>query len=147
LRVSIASGRRAACCTALAFIFVAGGCARASGGEGVEWGTSLHQALSASTRDRMPVFVYYAHDWDHWCHRMESETFRDPGVRSALRGYHLVRIDPDKDPDDTNKYDVYLCPSFIILDHRGEEMYHAVGFRTPTQMMRDFTNAREHPNG
>src|SRR5271168_3687275 len=53
--------------------------------------------------------------WCHWCHVMDTTTYRDPKVIALLQSkYLLVKVDQDSRPDLSNRYEEYGWPATIV---------------------------------
>jgi hypothetical protein len=82
-----------------------------------EWGDELF----ARARDlHKPVLLSLTATWCHACHRMDDETWDDPGVASAVtRATIPVRVDADARPDVYGRYHLGGLPTVALLTSDG----------------------------
>ena len=118
------------------------GC-NSGGGQGrLAWTESIRRATAEAEKTHRPVLLYFAEDRNEWCRRLEKQSFRDPEAERLLRQFILVRVRPEKDPAAPARHSVFLYPSLLILDYRGEEVRRITGFRTGPQLARELAAAR-----
>ena len=86
----------------------------------------LNEALAeAKTTEKKVILDFYA-DWCTDCVRMETTTFRNPLVTTALAGYRLLQVDVT-DPDDPGgaaikkRYGVFGPPAVLFFNADGRE--------------------------
>ncbi|WP_078121773.1 DUF255 domain-containing protein [Thiosocius teredinicola] len=73
--------------------------------------------------------------WCHWCHVMESTTYRDAGVLEALSEHYVaVQADHDARPDLAERYRDYGWPATIVLTPDGRELVKRAGYIAPDEM-------------
>jgi uncharacterized protein YyaL (SSP411 family) len=73
--------------------------------------------------------------WCHWCHVMDTTTYRDPKVIALLnKKYLTVKVDQDSRPDLSNRYEDYGWPATVVFDGDGHEIVKRQGYLTPEEM-------------
>ena len=73
--------------------------------------------------------------WCHWCHVMDTKTYRDPNVVELINKHFIpVRVDQDKQPDISNRYEDYGWPATVIFDANGGEIVKRRGYIGPQFM-------------
>jgi thiol:disulfide interchange protein DsbD len=86
----------------------------------------LDSAIAAAQQPGRRVMLDFYADWCGPCHQMERETFADPGVRKALEGYVLLRVDITEidDAEETllERFAVAGLPVMVFFDARGSEL-------------------------
>src|SRR5436309_6600311 len=84
----------------------------------VGWGD---EALSHAHALGRPMLLSLTARWCHACHRMDEETWEDPGVAAAVeRATVPVRVDADARPDVYGRYHLGGLPSTALLTGDGE---------------------------
>lgn len=82
---------------------------------------ALDGALKASLSDGKPVFVDFWASWCKSCAAMEATTFKDEGVKVALKGFHVVKFRAE-DPSDAatrpslERMKVVGLPAYLVLE-------------------------------
>ena len=70
--------------------------------------------------------------WCHWCHVMESTTYRDPAIQQRIaEKFIAVRVDQDADPALSYRYENWGWPATIMLDKDGNEIFKRRGYIPP----------------
>ncbi len=83
----------------------------------MEWGAEAFERARAEGR---PVLLSLHAAWCHACHRMDEETWDDPGVAAAVaRAVVPVRADADARPDVYARYHLGGLPTTALLDADG----------------------------
>jgi thiol:disulfide interchange protein len=98
---------------------------------GLDWHTTLNQALEAAQRDHRLVLVDVYADWCGWCHKLDQETFAAPAVQEKLREFTLLKLDADRYGDVTRRYGVEGLPTTLVLTEKGDVVARQVGFMGP----------------
>jgi uncharacterized protein YyaL (SSP411 family) len=84
--------------------------------------------------------------WCHWCHVMDHETYGDSEVQKILKdGYLVVKVDQDKNPLLSGKYEDYGWPATIIFDSSGRELVKKRGYIKPEKMRAMLEGFRRDP--
>ncbi len=71
-----------------------------------EWG---EEAFEKARKENKPVLVSIGYDSCHWCHRMQTEAFADPGIVAFLNKHFVcVLVDRERRPDLNAVYMTYM---------------------------------------
>jgi uncharacterized protein YyaL (SSP411 family) len=82
------------------------------------WGAA---AFARARAERKPVLLSLTATWCHACHRMDDETWSDPGVAAAVeRSAVPVRVDADARPDVYARFHLGGLPSTALLTDAAE---------------------------
>jgi len=97
-----------------------------------DWGA----AVFARARDEhKPVLLSLTATWCHACHRMDDETWSDPGVAAVVeRSAVPVRVDADARPDVYARFHLGGLPSTALLT-AGAEFVRGGTFLSPVQCL------------
>lgn len=77
-------------------------------------------AKELAAREGRPLLVFYTSESNAWCYRVEYYTFADREVDELLRKFVLVRIDAEKDPEQSyGKSGARGFPAFLPLSASG----------------------------
>src|SRR5262245_32236973 len=83
-----------------------------------EWG---EEAFARSRAEGKPVLLTLTARWCHACHRMDEETWEDPGVAARVEGATVpVRVDADSLPDVYARYHLGGLPTTAFIGDDGE---------------------------
>src|SRR5882672_8765127 len=94
-----------------------------------KWEPALFER--AQREDRY-ILLHMAAVWCHWCHVMESTTYRDPAIRQRIaEKFIAVRVDQDYDPALSYRYENWGWPATIMLDKDGNEIFKRRGYIPP----------------
>jgi uncharacterized protein YyaL (SSP411 family) len=94
-----------------------------------KWDPAL---FDRAAREHKYILLHMAAVWCHWCHVMESTTYRDPDVqRMILDKFIPVRVDQDADPELSYRYEQWGWPATIMLDKDGNEILKRQGYLPP----------------
>lgn len=78
------------------------------------------------------ILLHMAAVWCHWCHVMESTTYRDPAIQKTILDKFIpVRVDQDADPELSYRYEDWGWPATIMLDKDGNEIFKRRGYIPP----------------
>src|SRR4029453_8119821 len=103
------------------------------------WGDGAFARARASGR---PVLLSLSASWCGACHRMDEETWEDPGVAAVVERTTVpVRVDADERPDLYGRYHLGGLPSPPVLSPEGEFLCGGT-FLSPTQLLGLLESAR-----
>jgi cytochrome c biogenesis protein CcdA len=88
------------------------------------WHASLAEGLAIAEREQKPVLLDLWATWCKNCLTMDTTTFKDPAVVSALDGYVKIKFQaeqPDEDPARAlmQRFDAVGLPTYVILRPAG----------------------------
>lgn len=84
--------------------------------------SSYREAIQKSGELGRPVFAFFTADWCGFCRKMKSETLSDKKIAEMLKDYIVVYVDTDKDRVGVNKFNVSSLPSYVITNHKEENL-------------------------
>src|SRR5207244_576562 len=97
-----------------------------------KWDDSLFQRAKHEHRF---VILDLEAVWCHWCHVMDTTTYRDPAVIDLMeKRYIAVRVDQDSRPDLSNRYGDWGWPATIVFSAGGGEIVRRRGYIEPAEM-------------
>jgi thiol:disulfide interchange protein DsbD len=95
----------------------------------IPWQTFQEGNLARAQAEGTPTVLYFTASWCAYCREMKEGTFRDPEVRAAVAGVHLLQIDVTAGlPQEgeagrlTAKYVHGGPPVLVFFDRRGHEL-------------------------
>ena len=104
--------------------------------DSLQWSTDLNQALADAKATNKSVFVDFYGTSCSYCREMDEGTYTSPKVIEKLnQNYVLVRVDVDKTPTLSSKYQAYSLPTMVILDSSGNEIKRIIGYQNPDQLL------------
>ena len=78
---------------------------RLHGANPVDWWPWCPEAFAKARREGKVVFLSVGYSSCHWCHVMERESFRDPGVAGLLNQHYVcIKVDREERPDVDHAY-------------------------------------------
>ena len=87
----------------------------------IRWAAWGEEAFARGRAERKPVLLSLTASWCHACHRMDDETWEDPGIAAAVeRATVPVRVDADARPDVYGRYHLGGLPTTAILTADGD---------------------------
>ncbi|CDG65625.1 MAG: thioredoxin 1 [Methanobacterium sp.] len=102
----------------------------------LKWDNNLDQAIQEAKATNKNIFVDFYADWCIYCVEMDKNTFSSPEVQEKLsQNYVLVKIDVDKNPGPSSKYQAYSLPTMLILDSEGNEINRIIGYQSPENLL------------
>ena len=109
-----------------------------------KWDPAL---FDRAAREDKYILLHMAAVWCHWCHVMESTTYRDPEIqRRILEKFIPVRVDQDADPALSYRYESWGWPATIMLDKDGNEIFKRRGYIPPELFGKLLTAVIEDPS-
>ena len=103
------------------------------------WGEA---AFARARKSGHPVLLSLSAGWCGACHRMDEETWDDPGVTAVVERTTVpVRVDADERPDLYGRYHLGGLPSTAVLSPEGEFLRGGT-FLSPTQLLGLLESAR-----
>ena len=101
----------------------------------VRWREWDEDAFAASREERKPLLLTLTATWCHWCHVMDETSYSDSRVIQRINaGFIPVRVDVDRRPDISRRYNQGGFPSVAILDGAGELLAGRV-YAPPDEML------------
>ena len=100
-------------------------------------------ATTQAKQSGAPVMLVFETDWCTWCDRMEREVFTDPGVRSALQGFVVLKLDAEGDGERlAARYRVDSYPTIVFVNGDGEEFDRILGYLPPGEFVTESRRIR-----
>ncbi len=96
--------------------------------------TSYDEALKKSGETGRPVFVVFGATWCGWCKKMDNESLPSKEVQDVLRNYIIVHVDTEKDKVTPAKFSVVGLPSYVITNHKGQNLKFGSGYLSPAAL-------------
>jgi uncharacterized protein YyaL (SSP411 family) len=94
------------------------------------------EVFDRARREGRFVLLDLGAGWCHWCHVMETTTYRDLAVRERIeRSFVLVAVDQDSDPELADRYQDYGWPATIVFAPDGSEIVRRRGYIPPERMV------------
>jgi hypothetical protein len=91
----------------------------------LQWAKQYDEALKRAEAEKKPVLIDVTTDWCGWSKKMDRETFADLTVQKELRGFVLIRLNPEvseRNRKIAESYGVDGYPTIIVANYRGEEI-------------------------
>jgi len=109
----------------------------------VEWREWGPDAFAAADRAGKPVLLSLAATWCTHCHEMDETTYSEPRIAANVNdGFVPVRVDVDRHPRVSERYNMGGFPSTVFLTPEGEVLTGA-GFLGPDGMRQVIDSVRE----
>ena len=104
---------------------------------GIDWKDWSEEIFTRSRSQGKPILLTLTATWCHWCHVMDQTTYADGQVINLVNSRYIpVRVDVDRRPDLSRKYNQGSLPSMALLNDRGELLAGQV--YTPAEEMARF---------
>lgn len=94
----------------------------------IDWHRSMERGLEVSRTSGKPLLAYFYIWWCRWSKLMESHTFSDEEVVKLMKKFVSVRINAYNESVISERYDVDVAPTIIVLDQDQKEIVRASGF-------------------
>lgn len=89
--------------------------------EAIHWGEWGNDAFTASRSEQKPLLLTLSATWCHWCHVLDQTSYADPRIIRLINSNFIpVRVDIDRRPDISRRYNQGGFPSVAILDDKGD---------------------------
>ncbi len=89
--------------------------------EGIHWREWGDDAFVASRQERKALLLTLTATWCHWCHVLDQTSYSDPRIIRLINSdFIAVRVDIDRRPDISRRYNQGGFPSVAILDGEGD---------------------------
>jgi uncharacterized protein YyaL (SSP411 family) len=106
----------------------------------IGWREWSAEAFDEATRSGKLVLLDLFAQWCHWCHVMDKTTYSSPEIiRTINEKFVPVRVDIDRRPDISERYNRGGFPTTAFLSDRGESIWGAT-YVPPDDMKRIMTS-------
>ncbi len=96
----------------------------------ITWRTDYATAMKESEEKKLPILVVVGSEACTHCRRMESETFQDEKVKTALIGrFVTLKIDATREPGLVQALKVQLYPTCVLAGPDGKIHGYLQGFQ------------------
>ncbi|MFY9605510.1 MAG: DUF255 domain-containing protein, partial [Thermoplasmata archaeon] len=103
---------------------------------GIHWRDWSRDAFDEASKSNRLVLLDLSAVWCHWCHVMDETTYSDPEiVKTINKDFVPVRVDIDKRPDISERYNRGGFPTTAFLSDLGESVWGAT-YVPPADMKR-----------
>lgn len=109
---------------------------RAATGADVAWKDWSQDSFEEARREGKLVLLDLTASWCHWCHVMDDTTYSDPDIARAINDNFVpIRVDIDRRPDISERYNRGGFPTTAFLSDQGESVWGAT-YIPPKDMKR-----------
>lgn len=108
------------------------------------------ELFAVAAKEHKMVMLYFHFDGCGACAQMEKEVFNQPEVAKFFNDSFVcfgVNIYKGEGRETNKIYNVRLCPSFIFLDEKGEEVHKITGSHKPYELISQGKAALEGTSG
>ena len=103
--------------------------------ETIRWRDWNEESFLAARQEEKRVLLTLTATWCHWCHVMDQTSYADPQVIDLVNSRFIpVRVDVDRRPDISRRYNQGGFPTVAILSDQGELIAGRV-YAPPDQMV------------
>ena len=103
--------------------------------EAIHWRGWGDDAFTASRQERKPLLLTLTATWCHWCHVLDQTSYSDPRIIRLINSDFIpVRVDIDRRPDISRRYNQGGFPSVAILNDEGDLLAGRV-YTPPEEML------------
>jgi thiol:disulfide interchange protein len=102
----------------------------------IQWVYSLSDGLKLAKEKNKPLMVYFYADWCGWCKKLEMETYRDSEVMKLSSNFVCVKVNTDRNIDESRKYKVSGLPTIVFLKSDGKIIEKVIGYRGSKDFMK-----------
>lgn len=104
--------------------------------QGIAWRTDYRTARQESREKGLPLIVDFGTENCFWCRKLETTTFRDPGIVAVLRDEFVpLRIDADRDPNLTQLLRIQSFPTLVLAAPDGKILAFIEGYLEPEKLL------------
>jgi thioredoxin-like negative regulator of GroEL len=110
----------------------------------IKWEKSFDEALKKARKAGKPVFVDFWAEWCGWCHRLDKNTYADPGVARKAQDFVAVKVNTEgshKELAVAVRYHVTSLPTIVFLSPEGRQLLRLNGYQGPGQFPRTLEEA------
>lgn len=86
------------------------------------------RALQSARKDGKPVMLFFSSKYCPYCTLMEQGTLADKEILGILAGFHVVKIDGERNAGLARRYSVGMYPSFWFLEGSGKKIVEVPGY-------------------
>jgi uncharacterized protein YyaL (SSP411 family) len=102
----------------------------------VRWNGWSDDAFDLAKNEGKLVLLDLTASWCHWCHEMDRNTYDNPEIAKTINDKFVpVRVDIDRRPDISERYNRGGFPTTAFLSERGESVWGAT-YVPPADMKR-----------
>ena len=106
----------------------------------IDWRDWTVEAFEEARKANKLVLLDLSASWCHWCHVMDDTTYSDKEIiRTINQNFVSVRVDIDKRPDISERYNKGGFPTTAFLSDRGESVWG--GTYVPPESMKQVMKA------
>jgi thiol:disulfide interchange protein DsbD len=106
----------------------------------IKWYTFDEGLALAKKQKKIAVVDFYA-DWCGWCKKMDAEVYTNGTVIALSDRVVFVKVDSDKQPAVSQKYQVQGLPTVVLLDGSGLEVKRIVGYKPAAEFAAEIRKA------
>ena len=106
----------------------------------VKWRSWSSESFAEAKNKKKIILLDLSASWCHWCHVMDETTYTNPDVARKINSDFVpVRVDIDRRPDISERYNRGGFPTTAFLSDQGESIWGAT-YVPPVDMMRIMTS-------
>src|SRR5262245_47758467 len=96
----------------------------------IRWETNLGRATGVARETNRAMLVEFWATWCEACAAMDANVYSDGRVAAAMQKVIPVRIDIDREPGISRKYEIAGTPTLMLMDAYGNELFRFTGSLT-----------------
>lgn len=115
--------------TALAGVFWVGGALGTAGAQDIPWRHDYNRARAEATETGKPLLIDFSTQHCYWCKRLDTTTFRDHAVSSAIASHCVpLKLDGDREQRLTQALNIESYPTLVLASPDGTVIDMVVGY-------------------
>jgi uncharacterized protein len=112
-------------------------------GEPIKWHDDVDSALKDARDSHKPVLVFFTASWCQYCHKMENDTFTNPGIAHQINNDFVpLMVDVDAHKDLVEKYKVDMFPAMLFFGPDGQFHTRSSGYKAVPETGKLLSDAR-----
>jgi len=96
----------------------------------IRWETNLGRATTMARETNRAMLVEFWATWCEVCAAMDANVYSDRRVAGAMQKVIPVRVDIDREPGISRKYEIAGTPTLMLMDAYGNELFRFTGSLT-----------------
>lgn len=107
----------------------------------IEWYYSFEDGLKTAQKENKPLMVDFTAEWCGWCKKLDTITYQQADVLAFSKNFISVKVDCDKEPAISHKYEVRGLPTIVFMSPEGQKIHQVVGYRRPEDFLLEMKKA------
>ena len=102
----------------------------------ISWINKIGQGFELAEKQKKPIMLYFYTGSSEWCVKLDKDVFTNKDIIDMSSKFIVIKADGEKNPRETERYNVSGYPAILFLSSEGTEKIRVVGYYNSDELVK-----------